>query len=88
VCNGAPGAQGPPGNTNVFPSAQVYTFPSNGTLTIFDPNVTRTSLIVLLYVAGGIPPALSQNPVLISSAPGQFTAAGVVNKPFRYAVIN
>lgn len=88
VCNGGPGPQGPPGNPNVFPSAQVYTIPSNGRLTIVDSNVSATSLIVLLYVAGGVTPPLSPNPILISTAPGQFTVAGVVNKPFRYAVIN
>ena len=55
---------------NLFTSGQVYTFPSTGTLTILDANVTPTSLIVLLYVAGGVTPALSQNPVLISTAPG------------------
>jgi hypothetical protein len=87
VCNGAPGPEGPPGNTSLFASGQVYTFPSSGTLTILDPNVTPTSLIVLLYVAGGVPPAQYQQPVLISTAPGQFTASGIVNKPFRYAVI-
>lgn len=87
VCNGAPGPQGSPGNSNLFTSAEVYTFPSTGRLTIFDENVTPTSLIVLMYVAGGVAPVLSQNPVLMSTAPGQFTATGVVNKPFRYAVI-
>jgi len=87
VCNGAPGPQGQPGNTSVFPSAQIYACPSSGTLTILDPNVTSTSLIVLLYVAGGVPPAVYQNPLLISSAPGQFTVSGVAGKPFRYAVI-
>jgi hypothetical protein len=30
---------------------------------------------------------LSQNPVVTSIAHGQFTAAGVASKPFRYAVI-
>jgi hypothetical protein len=91
VCNGAPGPQGPPGppgNPNIFPSGQVYTFPSNGRLTITDSNVTATSVIVLQYVGGGVAPPLSPNPILISTAPGQFTASGVVSKQFRYVVIN
>ena len=87
MCNGAPGPQGPPGNTNLFPSAEVYTFPGTGTLTILDANVTPTSLIVLHYVGGGVAPALSPNPVVTSVAPGQFTVSGVASKPFRYAVI-
>jgi hypothetical protein len=68
-------------------SGQIYTFPSSGTLTILDPSVTPTSLIVLNYVGGGIAPVLSQNPIVTSIAPGQFTVAGVASKPFRYAVI-
>jgi hypothetical protein len=87
VCHGAPGPQGPPGNTTLFPSAEIYSIPSSGTLTILDANVTFSSLIVVHYVGGGVAPALSPNPVVISVAPGQFTVSGVASKPFRYAVI-
>ena len=83
VCNGAPGAQGPPGNTNVFPSAQVYTFPKPPRLTIVDAHVTPNSLVILQYVGSD-----GTAPVATDIKNGQFTATGLPERQFRYVVIN
>ena len=86
VCNGAPGPQGPqglPGNNNVFPSAQAYTFPRDGTLTIVDSHITPSSMITLQYVGGALLP-----PAAINIQAGRFTAVGIPSRQFRYVVIN
>jgi hypothetical protein len=80
---GATGPQGPAGNTNTFPSAQTYTIPTTGKLTVADSNVTANSVIVLQYVGGGaIPPAL------LNTTAGQLTVSGGAGKQFRYVVFN
>ena len=83
VCNGAPGPQGPPGNPNVFPSAQAYTIPRGGTLTVLDSHVTANSVITLQYVGGDLLP-----PIAINIQSGRFTAVGIPNRQFRYVVVN
>jgi hypothetical protein len=83
VCNGAPGPQGPPGNPNVFPSAQAYTIPRGATLTVLDSHVTASSVITLQYVGGDLLP-----PVAINIQSGRFTAVGIPNRQFRYVIVN
>ena len=80
---GAAGPQGPAGNTNTFPSAQTYTIPSTGKLTVTDANVTANSVIFLQYIGGGAVP-----PVLLNTTPGQLTVSGGAGKQFRYVVFN
>jgi hypothetical protein len=81
---GPQGPQGPPGtSSNVFPSAQIYTFPNNGKLTISDSHITANSIIYLQYMGGGLVP-----PVATSIAANQFTVIGIPGKRFRYVVFN
>ena len=68
----------------VFPSL-VYKFPHDGILTIIDPNVTSTSVIILQYVGGeGNPKEL----IVLHVGAGQFTAQGKKGRRFRYVVFN
>lgn len=81
---GDTGPQGPPGtSSNIFPSAQVYTLPKGGKLTITDAHVTPNSVIYLQYIGGGQNP-----PDVISVTNGQFEVQGVPNRKFRYVVFN
>jgi len=81
---GPQGPQGPPGtSSNIFPSAQVYTLPKNGKLTITDAHVTASSVIFLQYVGGGIIP-----PVAVTITNGRFEVMGLPGKNFRYVVFN
>jgi hypothetical protein len=81
---GPAGPQGPPGtSSNIFPSAQIYTFPNNGRLTITSTHVTANSVIFLQYLGGGLVP-----PVATSVTPGQFTVIGIPGKRFRYVIFN
>jgi hypothetical protein len=87
VCNGAPGPQGPqgpPGNSNTFTSAQVYTFPRGGRLTIIDTHATANSVILLQYVGAGEEEELR----LLQVGAGQFTVRGTAGRRFRYIVFN
>jgi hypothetical protein len=80
---GAQGPVGPAANQNTFPSAQSYTFPRTGRLTITDPNIKADSTILLQYVGGEIFPLIPFN-----IKAGQFTVIGVPTKKFRYVVFN
>jgi hypothetical protein len=79
---GPQGSPGPPGASNVFGPSQVYTVPSNGRLTITDPNVTPTSLLVLQYVGGNL-----LSPIALNVTSGKFTVVGLPRKQFRYVVM-
>ena len=80
---GDTGAQGRPGDSNTFPSSQIYAMPTCGALTITDPHVTVNSLILLQYLGGDI-----LSPLLIDVVPGHFIVRGLPNKKFRYVVFN
>lgn len=87
---GPPGPQGPPGppgppNAAVHPSTAIYTLPPGGRLTIFDGNVTPTSVILLEYVGGD---RGSRRLTVHRVAPGQFTAQGAPGRRFRYVIFN
>jgi len=74
-------AQGDP--HPAFPSTQVHTFGKGNTVTVQDPNVTPSSVIVVQYVNGaGV--ATSVNNV----TNGSFTAGGTNGKSFKYVVYN
>jgi hypothetical protein len=66
----------------VFGPSQVYTVPSNGRLTITDPHVTPTSLLVLQYVGGNL-----LSPIALNVTSGKFTVVGLPRKQFRYVVM-
>jgi hypothetical protein len=71
----------------IFPSAQVYTFPASGMLTIEDPNVTPRSVILLQYV-GNLRPRNPRELSVTDLQDGQFTATGHRGRQFRYVVFN
>lgn len=84
---GPPGPPGPPGTAGTFPSPLVHTFPRGGVLTIEDPNVKATSVILLQYVGGGG----GWNPrelVVVHVEAGRFVARGRTDRQFRYVVFN
>lgn len=71
----------------ILPSAQVYTFPASGMLTIEDPNVTPRSVILLQYV-GDLRPRSPRKLSVTDLQDGQFTATGHRGRQFRYVVFN
>jgi hypothetical protein len=81
---GIQGPTGPPGNPNIFPSPEVYTFPFSGTLTISDPTVTPTSMILIQYVSPGVGTPTTAYKLEV----GTFTALGDAGRQFRYVVFN
>jgi hypothetical protein len=76
---GPQGPQGPPGPAGALVASLTHTFPASGKLTISDPSVTATSVIVVQYVGGGV---LRR----ITVRDGGFTAIGRPRKQFRYVV--
>jgi collagen triple helix repeat protein len=83
---GATGPQGAAGNNNVFPSSQVYQFPGSGVITISDPHVLATSMILAQYVgATGVGGAAT---VVTDVENGKFTVTGTGSRRFRYFVFN
>lgn len=81
---GPQGPQGVPGvSPNIFPSAQVYTLPKDGKLTVTDARVKAESVILLQYVGGGAP-----QPSTVVITAGQFQVHGVPNRKFRYVIFN
>lgn len=82
---GALGPQGPAGNPNIFPSAQVFTFPFDGAITISDPRVLPTSTIIIQYASQG---GLGTPTTVFKVQAGQFSALGDPNRQFRYVVFN
>src|SRR5215471_11386281 len=82
---GPAGPIGPAGNPNIFPSSQVYTFVGTSTMTISDPHVVATSLILIQYVQPGV----GGSPTTVTSVQtGQFTVTGTSGRQFRYVVFN
>jgi hypothetical protein len=80
---GPQGPQGLPGNQNTFPSAQVYTIPSSGTLRILDANVTPNSMVFVQYVGGG-----GAMPQVNDILGGEFKVIGQAGKRVHYVVFN
>jgi hypothetical protein len=82
---GPAGPPGPAGSPSVFPSATIHTFPGGGVLTVQDPNVTPTSVILAQYVGGGGEP---KELIVKEVGAGQFVVRGRAGRQFRYVVFN
>jgi hypothetical protein len=76
-------APGPPPGASVVLSADTFTFPRNGRLTINDARITAESVVQVEYVGGNLLPG-----VVVDIAAGRFTAIGLPGKKFRYVLIN
>jgi len=83
---GPTGPQGAAGNNNVFASSQVYEFSGTSVMTISDPHVLPTSMILVQYVGQtGVGGAAT---VVTDVETGKFTVSGTNGRQFRYVVIN
>ena len=81
---GPQGPPGPPGDSNTFRASQKYVLPGGGVVTITDPHVDASSVILLQYVGGRGGSEL----VVVDVQAGQFTARGTPGRQFRYVVFN
>ena len=79
---GPTGPQGPPGTGSEYFVSDVYIF-RRGRLVIHDSRVTANSVIILQYLGGDTLP-----PVAVDIGDGQFTAIGMLDRQFRYVLLN
>jgi hypothetical protein len=78
-----PGSGAPGFTSGPFITSSVNTFPNNGKITINDPNILPTSIVLVQYVGGQLLP-----PAALNVVAGAFTAVGLPGQKFRYAVMN
>jgi hypothetical protein len=83
---GPMGPQGPKGDTGpgISMITGTRTFPPPGQITINDPAITSSSVIILIYTEVSNGNALG----VASQRNGSFVATGSPNKPFRYVIFN